>query len=144
MAYFDSVRFAEEFTKTEERLDILINNAGVFDSEYVKTEDGLIFAMQANHFGPFLLTNLLLPILKSSVPSSIINVSSLSYRTGEIDFNNLDMEKETKKSFNFLKAYGNLKLCNILVTIELKQRLEGTSVTANCLHPGLVHTSILD
>ncbi|XP_012545059.2 retinol dehydrogenase 11-like [Bombyx mori] len=145
LASFDSVRrFAEEFIKTENRLDILINNAGVFDVDNVKTENGLFVGMQANHFGPFLLTKLLLPLIKSSAPSRIINVSSLAYSKGIIDFNNLNLEKETPQSYSKIQAYKNSKLCNVLMTTELARRLEGTGVTANCLHPGLVNTDILN
>lgn len=143
LASFASVRtFADEIIKTEKQLNIFINNAGVLEAKNVKSEDGLSLAMQINHFGPFLLTNLLLPLLKSSAPSRIINVSSMAHRFGKIDFDNLNLEKETEKSFSLMKLYSNTKLCNVLMTVELARVLQGTEVTANCLHPGAVDTSI--
>ncbi|XP_073942388.1 retinol dehydrogenase 14-like [Choristoneura fumiferana] len=143
LASLASVRaFADNILKTEQRLDILINNAGVCGSPYIITEDGLLFEMQINHFGPFLLTNLLLPLLKSSAPSRIINVSSSLHKHGEIDFNNLNKEKDAKKSAS-LSSYSNSKLCNVLMAAELARRLEGTGVTVNSLDPGAVHTDIL-
>uniref|UniRef100_A0A2A4IXN8 Retinol dehydrogenase n=1 Tax=Heliothis virescens TaxID=7102 RepID=A0A2A4IXN8_HELVI len=139
-----SVRaFAEGILKTEKRLDILVNNAGVFEVENKKTEDGLLLAMQTNHFGPFLLTNLLLPLLKSSAPSRIVNVSSGAYRFGKLEFDNLNAEKETNETYSFSQVYQNTKLFNILMTVELAKRLEGTKVTTNSLHPGLVATDII-
>lgn len=144
-ASLSSVRkFAEEIIKSETRLDILINNAGVVESSILKTEDGLSLGMQINHFGPFLLTNLMLPLLKSSAPSRIINVSSVAYMAGKIDFDNLNLEKETKETLSFTKLYSNTKLANLLMTVELEKILKGTRVTANALHPGLVSTSIIN
>lgn len=143
LASFRSVReFAKDILQIEQRLDILINNAGALGLGYKKTEDGLLVGMQINHFGPFLLTNLLLPLLKSSAPSRIINVSSMAYSHGKIDFQNLDMEKETEKTFSEIAAYSNSKLCNVLMTVELSRRLENTGVTTNSLHPGAVSTEI--
>ncbi|XP_052749775.1 retinol dehydrogenase 14-like [Galleria mellonella] len=143
LASLKSVRqFAEDILKNKKRIDILINNAGIYSSKNVKTEDGLLEGMQVNHFGPFLLTCLLLPILKMSAPSRIINVSSVVYKKGKIDFNNLNMEKETESSFKGYQVYYNSKLCNILMITELSRRLEGTGVTANSLHPGIVNTNI--
>ncbi|KAJ8733302.1 hypothetical protein PYW08_001600 [Mythimna loreyi] len=139
-----SVRaFADGVIKTEKRLDILINNAGVFEVDNVKTEDGLSLGAQTNHFGPFLLTNLLMPLLKTSAPSRIVTVSSEAHKNGKVEFDNLNSEKETKETYSFLNLYANTKLYNILMTVELTRRLEGTGVTANCLHPGLVETEIL-
>lgn len=143
LASLASVRsFADEIIKSEKQLDILINNAGVLETTLSKTEDGLCTGMQINHFAPFLLTNLLLPLLKQSAPSRIITVSSTAHRYGTIDFDNLNLEKETEKSFGMWKLYSNTKLCNVLMTIELARLLEGTGVTANSLHPGAVDTSI--
>ncbi|XP_049870442.1 retinol dehydrogenase 14-like [Pectinophora gossypiella] len=143
LASFASVRaFADMILKTEKRLDILINNAGIFQSKNEKTEDGLLLCMQVNHFGPFLLTSLLLPLLKSSAPSRIINVSSMAYQRGQIDFDNLNLEKGTE--FQRHQMYSNSKLCNVLITTELERRLKGTGVTVNCLHPGFVKTNIVD
>lgn len=143
LASFKSIKkFAAEITTHERRLDILINNAGVFGSEKVKTEDGLLLGMQVNYFGPFLLTNLLLPLLISSKPSRIINVSSMISFFGTIDLQNLNMEKETPDTYKREKVYADSKLCIILITQELGRRLKGTGVTANCLHPGVSLTEM--
>lgn len=88
--------------------------------------------------GHFLLTNLLLDILKSSAPSRIIVLSSLAHKYGEINRNDLNSEK----SYNKYKAYSQSKLCNILFTQELAKRLKGTGVTVNCVHPGIVKTDL--
>lgn len=135
--------FAEDILKTEVRLDILINNAGAISLGNKKTEDGLLVGMQINYFGPFLLTVLLLPLLKKSAPSRIITVSSTLHSRGKIDFENLNMEKETDSSYSDMKVYGNSKLCNILMTMELARILESTGVTANSLCPGAVATDII-
>lgn len=142
LASFASVRkFADDVLKTEKRLDILVNNAGVFISENEKTEDGLAVGMQINHFGPFLLTNLLLPLLKSSAPSRIINVSSMVYKYGNLDFDNLNLDKEG--TFGRSTMYSNTKLCNVLMTVELDRQFKESGVTAYCLHPGAVATEIM-
>lgn len=142
LASFSSIRkFAGNILTTEKRLDILINNAGVFSSENEKTEDGLAVGMQTNHFGPFLLTCLLLPLLKSSAPSRIINVSSMVYRHGNLDFDNLNLDKEG--TFGTTAMYVNSKLCNVLMTIELDRQLRGSGVTTYCLHPGAVATELM-
>ncbi|XP_049694775.2 retinol dehydrogenase 11-like [Helicoverpa armigera] len=139
-----SVRaFAEGIIKNEKRLDILVNNAGVLEVEHEKTEDGLSLAVQTNHFGPFLLTNLLLPLLKSSAPSRIVNVSSMAHSGGKVELDNLNLEKETTETFSKHQVYQNTKLFNILMTVELARRLEETGVTANSLHPGIVATDII-
>ncbi|XP_059046102.1 retinol dehydrogenase 11-like [Achroia grisella] len=144
LASLKSVRyFAEKILKTEKRLDILVNNAGIYGSENVKTEDGLNLGMQVNYFGHFLLTNLLLPLLKASAPSRIINVSSLSHTTVKLNINNLNFENETTKTYDVSKVYGTSKLCNVLMTTELARLLKGTKVTVNALNPGLVDTDII-
>ncbi|XP_047984071.1 retinol dehydrogenase 12-like [Leguminivora glycinivorella] len=144
LASLESVRsFADNILKTDKRLDVLVNNAGCYGSKFEKSEDGLLLEMQSNHFGPFLLTNLLLPLLKSSAPSRIVNVSSYGHNMGGvIDFDNLNAEKETKETYSQFKVYGITKLCNILMTVELERRLRGTGVTTNSLHPGVIATGI--
>ncbi|CAK1598954.1 unnamed protein product [Parnassius mnemosyne] len=145
LASFNSIRkFADEILQREKRLDILVNNAGIYGSHNVKTEDDLLLGMQTNHFGPFLLTCLLLPLLKSTAPSRIINVSSMAHGLATLDLNNLNMEKETKETFSKNRVYALSKLCNVLFTLELSRRLQGTGVTANALHPGVVKTKIFD
>lgn len=134
-----SVReFCKEIMKTEKRLDVLINNAGAGGLGNHKTEDGLHIGMQVNYFGPFLLTCLLLPLLKSSAPSRIINVSSMIHKYGIIDFENMNMEKY----WSDYLVYANSKLFLNLVTLELAERLKGTNVTVNALHPGVAATNI--
>ncbi|XP_059046022.1 retinol dehydrogenase 13-like [Achroia grisella] len=144
LASLKSVRnFAEKILKTEKRLDILVNNAGIYGSEFKKTEDGLNLLMQVNYFGHFLLTNLLIPLLKTSAPSRIINVSSLLHVTCSLDINNLNFENATKETYDVNKVYATSKLCNVLMTVELAQQLKNTGVTANSLHPGLIDTDII-
>lgn len=122
----------------EPRLDVLINNAGIFQCPYMKTEDGFEMQFGVNHLGHFLLTNLLLGLLKSSAPSRIVVVSSKLYRYGEINFDDLNSELSYNKSF----AYSRSKLANILFTRELARRIENTGVTVNVLHPGMVRTNL--
>ncbi|XP_072177590.1 retinol dehydrogenase 11-like [Diadema setosum] len=136
-----SVRsFAKELKEEESALHVLINNAGILaPAKKTITEDHLEMTYATNHFGPFLLTNLLLELLQKSAPSRIINVSSVVYAMGRIEFDNLCAER----SYSSYSLYGHTKLANILFTRELSKRLEGTGVTANCLHPGTVRTSLL-
>ncbi|CAH2105547.1 unnamed protein product [Euphydryas editha] len=139
LASFRSVReFCENILKTEKRLDVLINNAAAGGLGNYKTEDGNHVGMQVNYFGPFLLTNILLPLLKSSAPSRIINVSSAIHKYGEMDFENLNMEKY----WSDYLVYANSKLYLNLMTLELSRRLRGTNVTVNALHPGVAATNI--
>ncbi|XP_049870435.1 retinol dehydrogenase 13-like [Pectinophora gossypiella] len=134
-----SVReFCQQIIKNEKRLDVLINNAGAGGLGNYKTEDGLQVGMQVNYFAPFLLTCLLLPLMKTSAPSRIINVSSLMHKYAEMDFENLNMEKY----WSDYLVYANSKLFLILMTEELSKRLEGSGVTVNCLHPGVASTNI--
>jgi len=131
-------KLAQEFIDTYDRLDILINNAGAVFSELQYSEDNIEMQFACNHLAPFLLTNLLLDLLKQSAPSRIINVSSDSHYRGKINFDDLYF---TKKYFA-LTAYEQSKLANVLFTYELDRKLEDTDVTVNALHPGMVDTSI--
>jgi len=125
-------RLADNFKEAYPRLDVLVNNAGLFRSERITTQDGLETTFAVNHLAPFLLTNLLLDVLKASAPSRIVNVSSGDHKSGAIDFDDLQGEMGYKGA----KAYSQSKLANVLFTHELARRLEGTGVSANCLHPG--------
>lgn len=131
-------KFADEINKNEERLDILINNAGLQTVPEIKglTEDGLQPTMQANYFGHFLLTHLLLDLLKKSGPSRIVNVSSMAARHTKLDkADDLNSEKGV-----VMDIYGRSKLANILFTIELNEKLKNTKVTTYSLHPGIILT----
>jgi NAD(P)-dependent dehydrogenase (short-subunit alcohol dehydrogenase family) len=134
----DIRRFTGEFINSHNRLDVLVNNAGVAVRKRSVTQDGIEITFAVNHLGYFLLTNLLLDLLKRSAPSRIVNVSSAAHAYGKIDFDDLQGER----NFGGVAAYANSKLANILFTYELARRLEGTGVTANCLHPGPVATSL--
>ncbi|EDV29195.1 Retinol dehydrogenase 13 [Trichoplax sp. H2] len=139
LASLQSVRdFANQFNKNEDRLDILINNAGVMWCPYMETADGLEMQFGTNHIGHFLLTNLLLDKLKACAPSRIVVVSSIGHRGGKMNFDDLN----GKKNYNSYTAYFQSKLANILFTRELAKRLQGTGVTANSLHPGAVNTDL--
>lgn len=139
LASQESIRqFASRFNSEESRLDILLNNAGVMRCPRSLTSEGIEMQIGVNHFGHFLLTHLLLDKLKKTAPSRIINVSSVAHLRGEIDFNDLNSEKH----YDPAKAYEQSKLANVLFTRELAKRLEGTGVTVNALHPGIVDTNI--
>lgn len=135
--------FAETFLKSEARLDILINNAGIFLPG--RTEDGLGMMFGVNHIGHFLLTNLLLDQLKKCEPSRVVNVSSLGHNFGKIDFDTLTTHKALGLGTSFretFQAYCDSKLCNVLFTHELAKRLRGTKVTCYSLHPGAINTEL--
>jgi len=134
----DIRRFAADFLNTHNRLDVLINNAGVVVRQRSLTEDGIESTFAVNHLGYFLLTNLLLDLLKKSAPARIVNVSSAAHAYGKIDFDNLQGERK----YGGFSAYANSKLANVLFTYELARRLDGPGVTANCLHPGGVATGL--
>lgn len=102
------------------------------------TKDGLEMQIGTNHFGHFLLTNLLLDLLKASAPARIINVSSVGHKWGRLNREDLQLEK----SYNGWTAYFQSKLANVLFTRELAKRLKGTQVTVNALHPGAVRTEL--
>lgn len=137
LSRFEDVRaFAKAFKERHDRLDVLINNAGLMLGERSVTLDGNETTVQVNHLGPFLLTHLLLDLLKTSAPSRIVNVASTAHRGGRLDFNDFQSER----SYAGMRVYGTTKLCNILFTRELARRLKGTGVTVNCLHPGTVRT----
>ncbi len=131
-------QLAKDFVGTHERLDVLINNAGVFLTKRSLTEDGLETTFAVNHLAPFLITNLLLDTIKTSAPSRIVTVSSAAHQGEVIDFDDLQGERH----YSGFDAYGQSKLANILFTHELARRLQGTGVTANCLHPGVVRTNL--
>ena len=137
---FASVRdCAASIERRWNRIDVLVNNAGVYTQGDTLTADGIHPTMQTNYFGPFLLTNLLLPLLRAGAPSRIVNVTSALYKIGA-----LDLEKPGfMVRRNGFSAYAASKLAMLLFTMRLSELLAGASVTANALHPGLVDTKIM-
>jgi len=139
LADLESVKtFATEFLDEEKRLDVLINNAGVMWGPKLLTKQGLEMQIGVNHFGHFLLTNLLLDLLKKSAPSRIVVVSSRAHTRGQINFDDLNSEK----SYSTMGAYAQSKLANVLFAKELSTKLQGTGVTVNSLHPGVINTEL--
>ena len=130
--------FCAAFRSRFSRLDVLINNAGVALFARHETVDGHEMHFGVNYLGPFILTNLLIDLLIASAPSRVINVSSNTHATGTIHFDDINL----KKGFRPWRAYEQSKLADIMFTYTLAQRLRGTGVTANCLHPGAVGTQI--
>jgi NAD(P)-dependent dehydrogenase (short-subunit alcohol dehydrogenase family) len=128
-------RLAADLAATVPRIDVLINNAGAFFDRHEMTADGLERTFALNHMAYFVLTNLLLEKLKSAPPSRIVSVASTAHRGATLDFADLEGRSAEAKGW---PAYRRSKLANILFTAELARRLQGSGVTANCLHPGFV------
>jgi len=136
-AELDSVRLAAaDLERRFESLHVLVNNAGLMLSQHEITIDGLEQTFQVNHLSAFLLTTLLRERLERSAPSRIVTVSSLAHMGARLDFEDLQLEY----GYDGWKAYARSKLANVLFSYELARRLEGTGVTANALHPGLVRS----
>ena len=135
----DVRRLADQVKQQIPSLDVLVNNAGAIFLSNRRSVDGIEMTFALNHLGYFLLTTLLLDLLKDSTPARIVNVSSSSHFSA----GNFRLEDLPKPGSNGgYRAYGRSKLCNILFTYELARRLEGSGVTVNALHPGLVRTNI--
>jgi NAD(P)-dependent dehydrogenase (short-subunit alcohol dehydrogenase family) len=132
-------KFATEFKGKYQNLHVLINNAGVMKKQGALSPDGFEMNFAVNHLAPFLLTNLLLDIVKKSAPSRIINVSSAAHRMAKLDFDDLQCED---KKLRLMRIYGNSKLALMLFSFELSRRLEGTGVTVNTVHPGMISTNL--
>lgn len=128
-------RLADQFKSKYQHLHVLLNNAGAVFMRRQLSVDGIEMTFALNHLAYFLLTNLLLDTIKASAPARIINVSSNAHTAGKVEFDNLQGERAFGPG-----AYGNSKLENILFTMELARRLQGTGVTVNALHPGFVAT----
>ncbi len=140
LASFASIRkFVEEFKEKYTQLNVLINNAGVMPQERIETGDKHELNWQVNFLSPFLLTNLLLPLLRAGAPARIINVSSTMHAQGEINLGDL----ESRKHFDHYRAYSNSKLALILWTKIFAKELKESGVTVNALHPGVVRTNLL-
>ncbi len=129
-------RLAAEFKSKYSQLHVLINNAGGMFQKRLVTVDGYEMNFAFNHLAYFLLTNLLLDTIIASAPARIVNVSSTQYKGNKVDFTDLQSER----SYERMRNYGSSKLANILFTIELAHLLEGTGVTVNAVHPGLVNS----
>lgn len=129
--------FAAELLAAQPRLHVLLNNAGAYQAERRETADGLELSFGANHLGPFLLTNLLLPRLRESGGARIVNVASGAHRLGRVRLDDLQWKHRRYQGF---LAYADSKLMNILFTRELSRRLQGSGVTANSLHPGAIRS----
>jgi NAD(P)-dependent dehydrogenase (short-subunit alcohol dehydrogenase family) len=137
LARLDQVRaLAGRLNQTLDRIDVLINNAGLVLNERQVTPDGYEHVFAVNHLAPFLLTNLLRPKLTASAPGRVITVSSDAHTAARLDLDDPNLEH----GWSSWRSYSNSKLANILFTRELARRLDGTGVTANCLHPGVVRT----
>jgi len=131
-------RLAEEILAGHDRLDVLVNNAGLFSPHYRLSADGFELTFAVNHLAPFLLTALLLDRLKASAPARIVTVASEAHRRNRLDVAHITRPPD----WTMRRGYGRSKLCNILFTRDLASRLEPDQVVATCLHPGMVATAI--
>ena len=128
----------QEFTARHTQLHVLVNNVGVTLPRRSVTVDGLETVFATNHLAPFLLTNLLLPVLKASAPARVVTVSSAAHSMGKINFEDLQSEQRYRE----IRVYNQSKLASMLFSYELARRLAGTGVTANVLEPGFVKTNM--
>ena len=141
LASQESIRkAAAQYKEKYDRLDVLLNNAGFIAKQRALTEDGYESTFAVNHLGPFLLTNLLLDLIKSTPNSRVVNVASEAHRYTKFDINNLELEK----GYDNMKAYSLSKLCNIMFTHELAKKLNGSDATTYSLHPGVVASNFQD
>jgi NAD(P)-dependent dehydrogenase (short-subunit alcohol dehydrogenase family) len=129
---------AEEIRARVPRVDVLLNNAGVFNLRYTTTPDGIETTFAVNHLAYFMLTLLLREALAAAGAARVVNVASDAHRWGRLDFDDLGHARR----YRAMRVYGQSKLCNILFTYELARRLAGSGITANCLHPGAVATGL--
>jgi len=136
LASLEQVRGLAERLAGLERIDVLVNNAGLVLGERRITPDGFEHVFALNHLAPFLLTNLLLPKLAASAPARVVTVTSDAHSAARLDLSDPNLER----GWDSWRSYANSKLANILFTRELARRLDGTGVTANCAHPGVVRT----
>jgi retinol dehydrogenase 12 len=131
---------AERVMSAYDRLDVLVNNAGLIAPRFRLSEDGYELTIAVNHLAPFVLTNRLLDRLRASAPSRTVTVASMAHRGARLDLKTWTGPQDWAP----LTAYGRSKLCNILFTRALAKRLDGSGVTATCLHPGVIATKIGD
>lgn len=130
--------FHQAYVKKYDDLNILINNAGLAVSTRLETADGFELQLGVNYLGVFALTNLMLPQLKKGSPARIINVTSMAYKSGKIQFNDLQL----KNRYQSMNAYAQSKLAVVLFTRLLSDKLKHHNITVNCLHPGLSGTQM--
>ena len=142
LASLDSIRrFADDFRARHERLDLLINNAGIMAIPYARTADGFESQMGVNHLGHFALTGRLFALIAATPGARVVNVSSAAHRNASMDFGNLLYENG---GYSPMRAYGRSKLANLLFTHELQRRFEAAGVDALALsaHPGFSETGL--
>lgn len=140
LADLSSVKaFAQEFKNKFQKLDLLINNAGVMIPPYSKTKDGFELQMGTNHLGHFALTLQLLDIINATPNARIVNVASAAHKYGNIDFNDLNWEKRKYKSW---RAYGDSKIANLYFTKELAKRINDNNIKVTAAHPGWTATDL--
>jgi NAD(P)-dependent dehydrogenase (short-subunit alcohol dehydrogenase family) len=136
----DSVRaFADRFLASRDRLDVLLANAGIMAVPYGKTDDGFELQFGTNHLGHFVLVNRLLPLLKASAPSRIVNLSSAGHFASGIIWDDPNFETN---DYSKMDAYGQSKTANILFTVELERRYGDAGIHAWAVHPGMVMTDL--
>jgi len=133
------VALAEQVNQLAPSLDVLINNAGVFEKRRHLTEDGFEKTMAVNHFAPFLLTRRLLAAMKAAPSGRVVVVSSMAHQSGQLSLDDLTFSD----GYDGYSAYAASKLANILFTRALAERFEGSRLTANALHPGVIGTKLL-
>jgi NAD(P)-dependent dehydrogenase (short-subunit alcohol dehydrogenase family) len=131
-------RLAAEVERRHPRVDVLVNNAGATFRKRLMTREGVEMTLAVNHLAAFLLTTLLLDRLRANAPARIVNVASVGHEHGHVGFEDMAMDH----GYRPVAAYNRSKLANVLFTYELARRLEGTGVTANAVHPGLVRTAL--
>jgi NAD(P)-dependent dehydrogenase (short-subunit alcohol dehydrogenase family) len=141
-------KFADEFKATHDRLDLLINNAGVMAVPYAKTVDGYERQFATNHLGHFALTAQLFPLLKQSTPSRVVNVSSLAHLSARLErfTSGNGIMRSDDKGYSPPEVYSESKLCNLLFTFELDRRIRAqkvAGVTAAASHPGFTATNLM-
>ena len=141
LASFASIAaMTDAFTQQYGKIDVLINNAGIWEMSRKLTEDGIERNFGVNHLAPFLITNRLLPLILKNPEARIVSLASSAHRFGKIRLDDLEGEKK----YGGFRSYGQSKLANILFTRKLAEQLKGSGVTANCLHPGVVATNLFD
>ena len=139
LSSLSSIReFVNQFSQKYQQLHVLINNAGIYCANRQETRDGFEKTIGTNYFGHFLFTNLLLPIIKQTPEARIISLSSNAYFQGQLNLDDLHF----KKKYHGFKVYATSKLAIVLFILELAERLKGTGVTANAVHPGHIASNI--